>query len=419
MHDRRFWLLFGVSLLVRVVLMPLPEPIDFDLAYFLFPWMNFSPGRSLVELYLHGEPVVNYPPFFVTILWGLGKLYALLVPTLEKTPVQMALVKLPTVLADMATGVALYLAAGQMERRLGRTSRLPLLAAGLWLLNPAVIYVSTIWGQFDAVHTLWMMAALLAATNKRWGWSGLFMGLALLTKAQALTLIPLLALLAWWSDGRALARWGVVAAVTLAAGLLPLWIGGAGQSLVQIYIKAVGYYPAMSMNAYNPWFIAHIRTRELLGYWVEDSTALLGPITIRQVGMALVAGYALLLFAVLLRRWRAPSHEPSPQAEAAQQIGAYFVAGLLTFGFFMLATEMHERYILPALAPLALVAALHRPALAPYLLLSLTAFLNLIHVLPVTRDQIALMETLPDIRFLISGVNTALFIWWTWLFVRG
>jgi Gpi18-like mannosyltransferase len=419
MRDRRFWLLFGVALAVRIVLMPLPEPIDFDLAYFLFPWMAYSPGHNLVELYLYGEPVVNYPPFFMTILLGLGKLYALLVPSLEKTPLQMALVKLPSVAADMATGVVLYLAAMQIERRLGKASRAPLLAAGLWLLNPAVIYVSSIWGQFDAVHTLWMMAALLAGIKKRWVWSGAFLGLALLTKAQALTLIPLLALLAWWSGWRALARWGIASAATLAAGLLPLWIGGAGQSLVQIYIKAVGYYPAMSMNAYNPWFIAHIRTRELLGYWVEDSTALLGPITIRHVGMALVAGYTLLLFAALLRRWRAPSQQPSPQADAAQQIGAFFVAGLLTFGFFMLATEMHERYILPALAPLALVAALLRPALAPYLLLSLTAFLNLIHVLPVTRDQIALMERLPDIRFAISLANTALFVWWTALFVRG
>lgn len=419
MRDRRFWLLFGVALLVRAVLMPLPEPIDFDLAYFLFPWMNYSPGHSLVELYLYGEPVVNYPPFFMTILLGLGKLYGVLVPSLEKTPLQMALIKLPTVIADLATGVAIYAAAWQIEQRRGRVSRLPLLAAGLWLLNPAVIYVSSIWGQFDSMHTLWMVVALLAAVNRRWGWSGLFMGLALLTKAQALTVIPLLALMAWWSGWRALARWVFSSAATLAAGLLPLWIGGAGQSLVQIYIKAVGYYPAMSMNAYNPWFIAHIRTREILGYWVEDSTALLGPITIRHVGMALVASYALLLFIVLLRRWRAPSQDPSPQADVVQRIGVFFVAGLLTFGFFMLATEMHERYILPALAPLALVAALLRPAFAPYLLLSLTSFLNLIHVLPVTRDQIALMETLPDVRFLISGVNTALFVWWTWLFVRG
>jgi hypothetical protein len=97
----------------------------------------------------------------------------------------------------------------------------------------------------------------------------------------------------------------------------------------------------------------------------------------------------------------------------------FFAAGLLIFGFFMLATEMHERYILPALAPLAVVAALLRPGFAPYLLLSLTAFLNLIHVLPVTRDQIALMETLPDIRFAISLANTALLVWWTALFVRG
>ncbi len=419
MRDRRFWLLFGVALAVRIVLMPLPEPIDFDLAYFLFPWMRYSATHSIVEFYLYGEPPVNYPPLFVVLLVGLSKLYAAAVPSLEITPLQYVLIKLPTVVADMATGVVIYLAAAEIDKRRGKTSRLPLLAAGLWLLNPAVIYVSSIWGQFEAIQALWMMAALLAAAKKRWGWSGVFMGLALLTKTQAITIAPLLALLAWWSGWRALLRWGGAVVAMMAAGLLPLVIGGARQPMINLYLDAVGYFPAMSMNAYNPWFIAHIRTRELLGYWVEDSTALLGPITIRHVGMALVIAYGLLVVFVLYRRWRAPASQPAAAADAIQQIGTFFAAGLLIFGFFMLATEMHERYILPALAPLALTAALLRPARLPFVLLSATAFLNLIHVLPLTRDQIALMERLPDIRFAISAANTALLVWWTWLFVRG
>lgn len=419
MRDRRFWLLFGVALAVRVVLMPLPEPIDFDLAYFFFPWMRYSANHNLVELYRFGEPLVDYPPLFLIQLVGLSKLYAQVVPSLEITPLQYALIKLPTVVADMAVGVLIYLATTEIEQRRGQASRLPLLAAGLWLLNPAVIYVSSIWGQFDALLTMWIMAALLTAATKRWGWSGIFLGLALLTKAQALPIVPLAALLAWSAGWRTLARWGGATAATVMAGLLPLWMAGAGESLVTIYITAVGRYPAMSMNAYNPWFIAHIRSRELLGYWVEDSTALLGPVTIRHVGMALVIAYGLLVVWILFRRWRAPSGQPAAAAAAPQQIGTFFAAGLLIFGFFMLATEMHERYILPALAPLAVAAALLRPARLPFVLLSATAFLNLIHVLPITRDQIALMERLPDIRFAISLANTALFLWWTALFVRG
>ncbi|HRI57509.1 MAG TPA: hypothetical protein PK170_10475, partial [Anaerolineae bacterium] len=73
----------------------------------------------------------------------------------------------------------------------------------------------------------------------------------------------------------------------------------------------------------------------------------------------------------------------------------------------------------PALAPLAVAAALLRPARLPFVLLSATVFLNLIHVLPLTRDQIQLMERLPDIRFALSAANTVLLVWWTWLFVRG
>ncbi len=430
MRDRRFWLLFGAALLIRLLLLPRPEPIDFDLAYFFFPWMRYSASHSLVELYQAGEPLVDYPPLFLLQLVGLSKLYAHFVPSLEITPLQYALIKLPSVAADLATGVLIYLAVEGIERRTVGAGRprpygLPLLAAGLWLLNPAVIYVSSIWGQFDSLQTLGMMAALLAAARKRWGWSGIFLGLALLTKTQALTIVPLLALLAWWSGWRARLRWGGAAAAVLAAGLLPIWLGGAGESLFTIYVKAVGRYPAMSMNAYNPWFIAHIRSRELLGYWVEDSTALLGPLTIRHVGMALTIGYALLVLFILYRRWR-PAAElarsedrPERSAAAIQQIGTFFAAGLLIFGFFILATEMHERYILPALAPLAVAAALLRPARLPFLLLSLTVFLNLIHVLPLTRAQIQLMERLPDIRFALSAANTALLVWWTWLFVRG
>ena len=421
MPDRRLslWVVFGAALAVRLALMPLREPIEFDLTYFWLPWMNYGAEHGLVQLYLHGEPLVNYPPFFMTLLVGLGKVYALLVPGLEHTPLQSALIKLPGVAADMTVGALLYLAATQIERLLGRSSRLPLLAAGLWLLNPAVIYVSSVWGQVDSIHTLWMMAALLAALHKRWGWSGLLMGLALLTKLQAIIVAPLLVLLAWWSGWRSLARWCGAAAAMFVAGLLPLWASGAGQAIIDVYFGSVGIYPAMSMNAYNPWFIAHIRTREILGYWVEDSTAVLGPITLRHLGMALLASYVALIVWTLSRRWRAPSAEPTPPARAYQQIGAFFAAGLLVFGFFMLATEMHERYILPALAPLALAAALLRPARLPFVLLSVTTLLNLIHVLPVTRDQIQLMETLPDIRIHISVANTALLVWWTWLFARG
>lgn len=417
-RDRRFWLLFGVALAVRIVLMPRPEPIDFDLVYFLFPWMRYSATHSIVEFYLYGEPLVNYPPLFVVLLVGLSKLYALFVPSLEITSLQYVLIKLPIVMADMATGAVIYLAVEEIERRRGKVSRLPLLAAGLWLLNPSSIYVSSVWGQFEAIQALWMMAALLAAVKQRWGWSGIFMALAMLTKTQAITIAPLLAVLALWDGWRNLLRWGITTAGVMLASLLPLWVGGARQPILNLYLDAVGFFPAMSMNAYNPWFIAHIRTRELLGHWVEDSTALVGPVTIRHVGMILVIAYTLLILFLFYRHWRPASRPAAAKIDAVYQVGVFFAAGLLIFGFFILATEMHERYILPALAPLAVAAALIKPARLPFALLSVTVFLNLIHVLPLTRAQIQWMETLPDIRFAISIANTVLLAWWTALFLR-
>lgn len=417
------WTVFGAALAIRLVLMPLPEPGDFDLTNFWLPWMNYGAQHGIIQLYLNGEPTVNYPPFFVVLLVGLGKIYALMEPGLEHTALQRVLIKLPGVAADIAVGGSLYMAVAQIKPQRRRTARLPLLAAGVWMFNPAVICVSSIWGQVDSIHTLWVMTALLAAHHKRWGWSGVLMGLALLTKLQAVIVVPVVGLLAWRNGWRDLAHWSGAAASVFAAGVLPFVAGGAGQAMFDVYVGSVGFYPLLSMNAYNPWFIADLWARELLGYAVEDSMAIIWGITLRHLGLALLAGYTLVVLRILTRRWLAPSAPSAPCAGAALQIGTFFAAGLLIFGFFMLATEMHERYILPALAPLAVVAALLTQTRAPFGLLSITTLLNLIIVLTivfaVTHSQLNLLERLPDVRPWVSVVNTVLLAWWTWLFARG
>ncbi|HRI56790.1 MAG TPA: glycosyltransferase 87 family protein, partial [Anaerolineae bacterium] len=206
LRDPWLWLLLAAAAAVRLLLLPLPDPFDADLSTFWLPWMAYGAEHGLAQLYQHGQPLVNYPPLYLALLVGLGKLYGLLVPGFEYTPLQSVLIKLSAVVADLAITALIYAAALRMTARDAsapsvsmkdgeRVRWFPLLAAGLWALNPAMIYVSAFWAQVDSIHTLWMMAALLAAMGRRWSWSGVFVALGLLTKLHAIVLLPLFVVL--------------------------------------------------------------------------------------------------------------------------------------------------------------------------------------------------------------------------------
>jgi hypothetical protein len=438
LRDRRLWLLLAAALAARLLLMPLPDPFDADLTTFWLPWMAYGAEHGLAQLYRQGEPLVNYPPLYLTLLVGLGKLYGLLVPSFEYTPLQSVLIKLPAVLADLGITVLLYAAAWQVVQlraastpstsmapeppvtlRPGEGSRFfPLLAAGLWALNPAILYVSAYWAQVDSIHTLWMLAALLAALARRWGWSGLFMGLALLTKLHAIVLLPLFLALAWRHSRRAVAMGALGMAGTLALGLLPLALSDASSHALAAYGGSVGFYPRLSVNAFNGWFLVQTFAARWLQRDLLDTATILGPITLRWVGLILLAGYTALL---IWRLW--PALEPSPRGraemDAATRLLAFLAAGLLIFGFFSLATEMHERYGLPALAFLALPAAAQRRVRWPYLLLTAVFSLNLVRVLPWGTGIFSLLESIPGDRLLLSLASVGLFLWLTLLYLAA
>ena len=64
------------------------------------------------------------------------------------------------------------------------------LAAGLYALNPVVLYSFAARGHFDALHLFFLCAALLAYEKQRWKTMFLFFGLAAGIKYVALVAIP-------------------------------------------------------------------------------------------------------------------------------------------------------------------------------------------------------------------------------------
>jgi hypothetical protein len=88
----------------------------------------------------------------------------------------------------------------------------------------------------------------------------------------------------------------------------------------------------------------------------------------------------------------------------------YIASAILFFAFFMFFTRIHERYLFPMFAPLAVAMTLDRRFSYVYVLATLTFLFNLHFVLEELKTGIAF----PNGEFLIpvtAGINLVLFIY--------
>jgi Gpi18-like mannosyltransferase len=198
------------------------------------------------------------------------------------------------------------------------------------------------------------MAALWLAHERRPGWAGCLLGLALLWKPQALVFVPVLALfLVRWQGSRALVQMaGVAAAVVVGAWLpyareVPAFLGNVRESLREM--------PWTSANAWNLW--------RLLGLqWEPPWTPAIGGLSIELVGWILFAACAVL---GVRRVITSPTRDD-----------LFLGAAIVAVAFFAVAPLQHERYLVQA-APLLLAASVsHLWRLTWYVAASIAALLN-------------------------------------------
>ena len=243
--------------------------------------------------------------------------------------------------ADIAISIG---AAALAWRHAGRGGAI--LAAGLWSLSPAAIFAGPYWGQIDAVGSLPLFAALVAAGRGRWATAGGLAALAAMVKPQfgigavvivAAGVIELIRFGRWRPLGR-VALAGVVTALALGA---PFKAGPA--ELIDLVKKASETYPYTSLFAFNVWSIVS-------NFWQPDD-AFVGYGTV-----LLVAG----LLASCVPLWR------------RRDTATFLAAGTLAAcAFYFLPTRAHERYLFPTFVLLLPLAAVRARLLWPYVVLSL------------------------------------------------
>lgn len=362
----RAWLWFlGLLLLaaaIRAWLIFTPAGHQDDLDIFV-AWIRRLQSTGLTGFYASNQ-WCDYPPLMVLVFDAVGRAATLIFgPNAGSTDLWI-IWKTPACLADLLIGFMLML-----EGRRLFSPRAGLVAAALYLLNPVSIYDSAYWGQVDAIYTGFLLAALLLIGRGRWLGVGVAAAVALLTKFQAIALLPLLILetyrLGGWR-GIALKLGG--AAVAAAVILAPFHqTGTLSAVLTRSYVQVVGQYQELSKNAFNVWWLSGAPESSDTGI----PRAIVAAVAGGQPSVAVDASPLLwltwrhislivytLVVAIVLSLY---SLRPG-------SIGRYRTAGVLALAFFLFPTEMHERYAFPAVAFLA-IWALARPANERFFLL--------------------------------------------------
>jgi Gpi18-like mannosyltransferase len=241
---------------------------------------------------------------------------------------------------DLAIGVVAFLAA---RRMVGPVRAL--VAPVVYLFNPAVLLAGPVWGQVDAAGTLAYLLALLALAGRRWAAAGACAVVALLIKPQfGLVLLPVavVAVLQWRAthDVAPLIRSALGGAAAYAVVAIPLRLSPI--TYIGRVIGAGSFKEMSSANAANIWGLFH-------GYKKPD-----GDLVYIGAFLLLLGLTAALL--PLLRRQDLPM---------ILAVGAFVI-----FAFYFLPTRVHERYLFPAMAVLAPLAAANWSVFAAYLLMT-------------------------------------------------
>ena len=379
------------SFIVRVLFFPFPG-CKGDLGAFAW-WFNTAATYG-PRVFYNVVSWVDYPPFNIYIFWVFGSIAKGL--SLFGSPLIAYIIKLPPTIFDLATSILIFFFVRKRS-----DLKMALVATATYALNPAVIFNSAIWGQFDAIYTFFLILSLLLIFESRPKLVAVAFMLGILTKPQSIALAPLMVFLIFRKyNWRGLITSIGAAIVTVFVVILPLeWTNGNPVTfLSDIYFGAYKTYAYTSVNAFNIWGFG--------GMWKPDTQIFLFT-NVYVIGwMMFGALVAFTLYFVYKR------------LGVSEELVILFSAFLLFFGFFMLPTRIHERYLFPAFSVMALLIPFVRKMRPVYAVLSGTYLINQAYVLSFLNANSYIPDGDPVV-LIISLINLVVFLYVLVLTWRG
>jgi 4-amino-4-deoxy-L-arabinose transferase-like glycosyltransferase len=422
-----------IGAIVRAAALPLPGTRD------TIPWkiwsfnaahegvsrlygVGGSPAPEWRTLtYAGAEGQATYPPLALHELGLAGRVYRRLNRgRFPNTTPLMITVKAPAAIADCLIAVLIYFVARwQLGERAARWATL-----AYWL-NPGVVLDGEALGYLDPQFMLPILASLTAASA---GWgvaAGALGAAAILTKPQAVVVVPIVAL-ALWNARESSATQRMVNVAGAAAGgtavtaalVVPVFVAGGGPNMIQA-LGRLAAHDMLSGNATNLWWIVGwlVRVQYTIqdyGVWGAFSRAT----QILQISRFMQVGYpnprpigaVLVLASIAWAAWRVRGATDLWLFSAA--------AGFSIHAYAALAAQVHENHLYAAV-PFLVVAAAGRRRFTPVLVaVSAIVFLNLNLFYGISEDfgyAVPRGLTVIDATVVLSIVNCATLVWYAFV----
>jgi Gpi18-like mannosyltransferase len=321
----------------------------------------------------------DYPPFNIYFFWVFGLIAKNL--SLFGSTFFTYVMKLPPNLFDMGTAFLIF---AFVRKR--AAFKIAVLATALYAFNPAVIFNAAVWGQFDAIYTFFLVLSLYLVFCSKPKFAVVAFMLGVLTKPQSIALAPLFIFLLYKKyDWKGLFISVLVAVVTIFVVILPFEWSNPVSFLAKIYFGAYQGYGYTTVNAFNVWAFG--------GMWQVDTQ------------ISFIVGWAMFLALAGFTLYFV-----NKRFKASNELTVIFAAFVLFFGFFMLPTRIHERYLFPAIAVLALMIPFLKKIRPLYVVLTLTCLANQAYVLSfLTAGQFIQAGDL--VMLVVSLINLIAFIY--------
>lgn len=384
-----FWLLAAGGIIARFLFANVYSGHSTDLTCFL-GWSGMVYDNGFSNFY-HIDAFTDYPPGYMYILYLVEAIRRVLGIAYSSAG-HILLIKMPAILSDFGIALLIYHAG---KKHISKTMGLFGLTMYLW--NPAVFLNSVIWGQVDAVFTLFVVLSCYFVAEKKLPFAYFSFAMGIFIKPQTLIFTPVLLyglfneyILPYIKQRDRLIKevakqviLGIAAIGTIILFMLPFGLSSA----IKQYITTMASYPYASINAYNFW--------TMLGKnWSSQQETFMG------ISYASWGTIFILLFvaasAWIYMQWR------------KRKEWSYFVAAFIVMSMFLFSVRMHERYLYPVIALLLLAFAVSqkKEIFYAYIGFSIAQFYNVAYVLFFYKpDQFNPKEVIP----ILISIGTVIF----------
>ncbi|HUV42421.1 MAG TPA: NPCBM/NEW2 domain-containing protein [Patescibacteria group bacterium] len=419
---KKLLILLFLGLIIRLFFIPNPG-FAADIAYWK-SWSLAAAEKGIVWTTL--ETNYNYAPAFLYYLKAVGSTYLFLAQPINLQAFWQAtnllfllLIKLLVIIVDLLTAYGLWwLLEKHLKTKTPKRINLPLIAAGFYLFNPFIIFNGAYWGQVGSIGTGLLFLSLILLWQKKSLRAIGVITLAFLLKLQMLFYLPLLLLWIFKKEGwqKLITSLGTMTIVFFLV-CLPFILSHHMEKVTTLILASADYFPYLSLNAYNLWWLF----AKGAGFTTIDRILVFGITPAKFIGLFLFFVFYLLSLSLL---WQKTNKKTLIKT-------CLWVA----LAFFMLPTQMHERYIYPAFLFLALmipeISQLYQEKprsikLYFYLLimtlLPLTCFYNLHNVLAINYPQYALsilaQLNFNELTLIVAGIHLILFLGLSIIFIK-